>query len=136
MFRNFNQFPDSGHGVLSLCHGSGTDAIAAALEGMNCLGIEKDKLMCQYASGRIKEFYTAASRLAAVCAQGAVEYDDLIGFANTLRQESERARQAMLDALVKFLSNMKPLFFSDTYDEDPDVSWLAYKLRCRSVCEG
>lgn len=102
--------------MLSLCHGAGTDAIAACKEGFDCLGIDSDPKMCQYAASRVNEFYQNEKKLADACKDGALSYDGLVKFASVLSEEAEAAIQEQKTALQKILSNLEPFVFADSQD--------------------
>ena len=124
----------STHGVLSLCHGAGTDAIAAALEGYNCLGIEKDKAMVGYANARVTEFFKAEQRRAKAYSNGALDYDALVNYSSVLQSEALQEKQRQMQALTKILSNVKGCFgdedvFGDKSEQS--IAWSTYQLHLR-----
>jgi hypothetical protein len=124
--------------VLSLCHGSGTDAIAAALEGMDCLGIDSDTTMCQYAQRRIEEFFKAEQKLADACKEGARDYDGLVEYANHLNEAALQAKANKFEALQKILSNAKVAIENDTIfplQVERGIIWNVLKLYYRFVSD-
>jgi len=137
LIRNFKQTNVSpGSGVLSLCHGSGTDAIAANLEGYDCLGIDMDKQMCEYAYARVMEFYNAEQKRASACKDGALSYSALVNYANTLSEQEQQALAQDKEMLVKILSHMGPTVldpqsgFAKT-EAERSIIWSTNQLHLR-----
>lgn len=93
--------------------------------------------MSKYATDRVKEFFKAENRRAAMFSNGPIDYDVLKNFANTLRQEAAQAREAMFAALIKILTNVKSVFFSaldkETTEGEALSCWFSYQLHCRCV---
>ena len=137
LLRNFKQAAaPSGHGVLSLCHGCGSDAIAAAQEGMDCLGIDSDETMCKYASRRIEEFFKAEQLLADACKDGERDYEGLVKFAESLNEAKAAAEAVKIEALKKILSNVKGAVYTSsiiTNKVERDIVWSTLQLYYRFV---
>jgi hypothetical protein len=132
--RNFQLSSPSTAGVVSLCFGSGTDAVAAMTEGMDCLGIEYDINMYSYACARVHAFLSSELARVNYLANGAATYERLVGFGAESQKASDQQHLVFMEGLKTLYSNTH-VALTATIDEDEieekAIAWAVFRLYYR-----
>ncbi len=94
--------------VLSVIMGTGTDLIAACLEGLDAVGLDYSKNMFTYASSRVNAFFAKEAVRTSYLIDGATDLEGLVDFAASLKAvaEAERAQHMRnVATVIKFLED-------------------------------
>lgn len=132
-------FGDTSSGVLALCMGSGSDVLAALLEGFDVVGVDYSTTMFNAARARVEAFASTQKDLLTIAMELALQDVTASDYlqqglkaeqdALAEQQEDEQARLQLISETRKFLSDAAKLVGDG--EEAQEITYIGYLLYLR-----